>query len=69
MIIPMAIYNNLATCPKDCQECLLSCPEKAIAIVNNDEISGIVMDIKICTGCLVCVDYCPIGNISVKKSS
>ncbi len=49
---------RLVACDQDCGACLRECPVNAIGVNRN---GVVVIDRKLCVGCLACVAVCPIG--------
>jgi Fe-S-cluster-containing dehydrogenase component len=48
---------HLIACDQECRKCVAECPTQAISVSK----SGVVMiDKKLCVGCLACVAVCPI---------
>lgn len=62
----ISLENDFARCPIFCVQCYKPscaevCPTKAI---NRDQKTGIVrVSEKLCTGCRLCEEACPFGNI------
>ena len=52
---------------RQCEDapCAAACPEEAIAL--NERTGAWVVDVEVCTGCVVCVDACPYGAIVVDE--
>jgi anaerobic carbon-monoxide dehydrogenase iron sulfur subunit len=49
---------HLIACDQECRRCVAECPTQAIAVAK----TGVVMiDKKLCVGCLACVAVCPTG--------
>jgi len=49
---------HLVACDQECRKCVAECPVQAITVNKQ----GVVMiDKKLCVGCLACVAVCPIG--------
>ncbi|HOX17332.1 MAG TPA: 4Fe-4S binding protein [Spirochaetales bacterium] len=49
---------HLIACDQECRKCVAECPVQAIRV----SAAGVVMiDKKLCVGCLACVAVCPIG--------
>ena len=49
---------HLVACDQECGACVRECPVKAIRVNRN---GVVVIDRKLCVGCLACVAVCPIG--------
>ncbi len=49
---------HLVACDQECRACLRECPVKAISVNKN---GIVVIDKKLCVGCLACVAVCPTG--------
>ena len=43
-----------------CRQCWISCPESAMKLDKNDYPN---IDYRVCKGCLICVDVCPVKCI------
>jgi anaerobic carbon-monoxide dehydrogenase iron sulfur subunit len=49
---------TLRACDQECRKCAAECPTQAISIAK----TGVVLiDKRLCVGCLACVAVCPIG--------
>ena len=49
---------HMTACDQECRKCVLECPTQAITV----NARGVVMiNKKLCVGCLACVAVCPIG--------
>lgn len=49
---------HLIACDQECGKCVAECPTEAIT---RNKAGVIVIDKKLCVGCLACVAVCPIG--------
>ena len=50
--------HHITVCDQTCRLCVAECPVKALSV----NAQGVVMlDRKLCIGCLACVAVCPIG--------
>lgn len=46
-----------------CKKCIVTCPKKALSVVDKK----IVLDKKKCIGCLCCDEVCPNAGVNIKK--
>jgi Fe-S-cluster-containing dehydrogenase component len=49
---------HLIACDQECRKCVAECPVEAIRVT---QAGVVVIDRKLCVGCLACVAVCPIG--------
>ncbi len=58
-ILPLALGKyHIVACDQECRRCVIECPTQAITV----NARGVVMiNKKLCVGCLACVAVCPIG--------
>ena len=47
-----------------CRKCIVSCPQKALSIIDRK----IILNKKLCIGCMCCDEVCPNGAVDLKKS-
>ncbi len=60
-VVPLSVGTTIPITCQQCEDpaCRKACPEKAI--VRHKKLNLVVVDEKICTGCMSCIGACPFG--------
>jgi NAD-dependent dihydropyrimidine dehydrogenase PreA subunit len=51
-------HHHIVVCDQSCRLCVAECPVQALSVNSR---GVVVLDKKLCVGCLACVAVCPIG--------